>query len=275
MMPYLVAHSDERIRRFAAAEISTHDSSVTLESAVQQLADPRVDGAAEIKRITKAIRRSRLAEVVNRAFTERQATLLPWAIDQVEVIVELEDVRDALLEIQRQHHLPEAVQIALVQLAQRSDFGSSEWLTEQMSDVSSAVQSEAIAAFYHRNLGPLSEVVIDGLVRCSDSSVRAAVVPIVGRQQIDSQLEQLAHDSNRCVRLAVAGAIRTRTDSVAVKIRRKLQSDSHPFVRAESLDEAAAKTILENPDQEFSWHVLKAACRILKRPYWDLSLIHI
>jgi hypothetical protein len=96
----------------------------------------------------------------------------------------------------------------------------------------------------------------------------ALTVALALAQGADPNLvEPLFGDDEARVRLRLAEQLAQRQDDRLAR----LQTDLHPHVRAAALTPERARTLLDDPNRETSWHVLAHAAKLAKVSLWRLE----
>jgi len=78
-------------------------------------------------------------------------------------------------------------------------------------------------------------------------------------------------DPDYRVRVSLAAELAHHPGQAPTEWLTRLQSDTHPAVRAAALTEASSRVLLEQPERETSWRVLTKASRLGRVPLWKLE----
>ncbi len=275
-MPFLLRHSDERIRALAGSCLRDWGQVRHLASAVRLLDEPRQDGVGNAVKLLRELDEDRKEALALFLFHQGEPTpaQLAWALDQVGQALPADGLQSILVHFGRAaptQSLP--VRRALARLGSRwDDPMAEEWPMALLADDDPAVQSEALRGVNRRPRPLLDPAVLQRLLESEDGELRAEAVTAALRQSCCGDLiASLVADPDLRVRLRLAQEMAVREDPWAVDLLARLQADPHPHVRAAALTPSRAAELVREPARETSWHVLAAAARLARVPLWKLA----
>jgi HEAT repeat protein len=265
-LPSLLTAERPRVRALARQTLARHARTEDLIAAVARLDDQREGAADEVAELMRSVEQDRIEEAARRILHASDASTgqLAWAIDQVGAAFPVEEESERCEELfaMGAHH--PRVRAALARLATRwPENLAFPWLDAMAQAVNPVLHAEIISALRRRGWTPTDEDVRD-LTCSADPAVRAAAIAWAGPS---TDLDALAQDEDASVRVALAARLRSAPSPTLAF----LQFDSHPLVRAAALTQERAAALVADPEQETSWHVLHAACRLAKTPAWKLE----
>jgi HEAT repeat protein len=237
-MPQLLAHADSRVRSVALETLRRSGETRHLAEVVALLDEPRTDAIEAVTQLLTSLDLDRTEAVARFLLHLPDATpaQLAWAVDQASEIFPIEEEEATLRALlSRAEELPGPVRCALDRLTARWPGAGS---------VATSVNQEC-------DEGQLALAAAD-----PDARVRLRVADTLRNRA-----------ASRGEGEAPAEPQRPEDDTLLLR----LQSDPHPRVRAAALTPARAAYLLEEPTRETSWHVLAAAARLGKVPFWKLE----
>jgi aryl-alcohol dehydrogenase-like predicted oxidoreductase len=264
-LPILLIHGDERVRSIAAKALRKWGERTHLVRVAGLLDEPRHEGATAVRKLLNELGGDRIEDLARGLLHAPDASpgQLAWAIDQVEDAfpAAVEETRlGELIAEWRAQSVP--VRASFARLAGR-------WpkaLAEAMLGDVDEVAAEAIASATRLNLSIDSEA-LHRMTSSDSVDVRCAVA--ASSVSANTAL-RLVKDADVRVRATLAQTLRSREEPWAAEMRRTLQEDANPLVRAAAMTTERAAQIVANPSNELSRHVLEAACRSAKTPVWKL-----
>lgn len=301
-MPALLFHGDERVRRPAAGALEQDGDTAHIVAALKIRDEPRHEGNVTLDRVLTRISMDRLERaiaVILAGNADTSPGRLAWAITQVGLVMPFEEAPGNLTEIINSAETqPVCIREAICQLARHEPNVSVDLLLQLISDSDSRVRRTAVRTAIRRRDVDLSSEQRHQLQRDESPRVRAAAMLIGNGMRDFDVVAAAATDKHHHVRAVAAKAVRMMTgedlrvvdevtspsakglvassttggrDASAARLQQTLQSDGHPFVRAEALDEDRARELLAAPESETSWRVLRSAARLLKTPSWEIE----
>lgn len=295
LMPRLIGHEDERVRRWATHALLRDGESDDLWETLAWLDDPRHPAFETVTKLATQFDWERVEQIVQIGMTSQQ--LSPgqwiWTLDQIETtlaaadLVELDDFcRRAATESPR-------VRCGLARMVGRTmTKDCQKWIPVLLSDPQGDVVLAMLesltegAEFEEENLG-LSPKEWQRLLASEDLEIRTAAVRVLLACETPPQfVSELVNDSLCSIRRLVGewlvkriqGAEKPRTvgfqtlDSHdAEQWLLQLQQDESPHVRAAAMTPQRAAELLDEPTQETSWLVLERAAQWGKTPLWSLA----
>ncbi|HTU20610.1 MAG TPA: aldo/keto reductase [Gemmataceae bacterium] len=275
-MPFLLRHTDERIRTLAGKCLRDWGQVRHLASVVGLLDEPRQDGVGNAVKLLSELdedRREDLALFLLGA-SEATAGQLAWALDQVGQALPADGLHSTLARLGRQAaSQPLPIRRALARLGSRWEHPlADEWFEVLLADRDPGVQCESLRTMTRRRRPPLDPAVLQRLLDSEDGGLRAETVTAAVRQEYGSSLlDPLVSDPEMRVRLRLAQELAGREDSWSIDTIARLQADPHPHVRAAALTPSRAAELIREPARETSWHVLATAARLARIPLWKLE----
>ncbi len=276
VMPFLLAHPDERVRAPAGKTLRDGAEVGHLAAVVGLLDEPRQEAVGSVVKFLSELdldRTEDLARCLLRLPAPSPAQLA-WALDQIGPVVPPAEEAEGLTRLMQQvAGQPAMVRGALARLAARWQHpAAGDWLTGLLEDPEDVVRTEALRGLNRRS-GPAPDGSLLGRLLASDHpGLRAeAVAAAVRRGGEGRLLESAAADPDARVRVRLAAELAGREDPGARELLARLQSDPHPHVRAAALTPARAAECIACPGRETSWHVLARAARLARVPLWKLE----
>jgi HEAT repeat protein len=275
-MPFLLRHTDERVRALAGKCLRDWGQVRHLASVVGLLDEPRQDGAGDAVKLLSELdedRREELALFLLR-LSEPTAGQLAWALDQVGQALPADGLHSTLARLGRQAPAqPLPVRRALARLSSRWEHPlAGEWLEALLVDRDPGVQCEALRGVNRRRRPRLDQPVLQSLLESEDAGLRAEAVTAAVRQGCCGDLlGSLATDPEVRVRARLAQELAEREGSWSADLVARLQADEHPHVRAAALTASRGAELIKDPARETSWHVLASAARLARVPLWKLE----
>jgi HEAT repeat protein len=275
-MPFLLRHTDERIRTLAGKCLRDWGQVRHLASVVGLLDEPRQEGCGNAIKVLSELDEDRREELALFLLgqSERTPGQLAWALDQVGQAVPADDQHSILSRLGRQAPAPPlVVRRALARLCSRWDHPvAGEWLKALLADRDPGVQYESLQCVNRRGRPSLDQAILQKLLESGDAGLRAEAVTAAVRQGCCSDaLSSLPADPEMRVRIRLAQELVRREDAWSVDIVSRLQADQHPHVRAAALTPSRADELISEPAHESSWHVLATAARLARVPLWKLE----
>jgi hypothetical protein len=275
-MPFLLRHTDERIRALAAKCLREWGQVHHLASVVGLLDEPRQEGVGNAVKLLRELDEDRREELALFLFRQSEPTpgQLAWALDQVGQALPADGQHSILARLGRQAPAqPLLVRRALARLGSRWDHPvASEWLEALLEDRDPGLQYEALCGVNRRRHPWLDQAILQRLLASGDARVRAEAVKAAVRQGCCSDvLGSFAADPEMRVRTRLAQELVGREDAWSADMVARLQADPHPHVRAAALTPRRVDELIREPVNETSWHVLARAARLARVPLWKLE----
>jgi HEAT repeat protein len=276
VMPFLLGHTDERVRALAGKTLRDGGEVGHLAQVVRLLDEPRHEAVGSAVKLLSELdldRSEELARFLLR-LSEPTPAQLAWALDQVGTALPPEEEQATLSGLmQRVPVQPPRVRSALARLAARWEHpAAGDWLRGLLEDPDPAVQWEALRGLNRRSRPLLDEGVLCRLLGSEHPWLRAEAVTATVRQGCGRDLlEPPAADPDARVRVRLAEGLAGREDSWTPDLMARLHVDPHPHVRAAALTPARAAELVQDPARETSWHVLAKAARLARVPLWKLE----
>jgi HEAT repeat protein len=289
-MPQLLAHADSRVRSVALETLRQRGETRHLAEVVALLDEPRTDAIEAVNQLLTSLDLDRTEEVARFLLHLPNPTpaQLAWAIDQAGEAFPIEEEAELLSRLPDNHEQPRPVRCALARLTARwPDAARGCWAAFGLTDPHVEVQCEALRAVNQEGTVRLNARDLRRLLESNSPLLRVEAVKAVLRQEGDTsfpgQIDILglatfdpdwsilaAADPDARVRICLAEGLVKRHAPQDEPLLARLQTDPHPRVRAAALTPARAAYLLEDPTRETSWHVLAAAARLGKVPFWKL-----
>jgi hypothetical protein len=272
-MPELLAHADERVRSRAAGILHEWAGPDELVRVVALLGEPRGEGAEAAAGLLAAIDLDRVEETARRFLHEPAPSpaQLAWALDRAgdafPILVE-----DGSLTgwARRAAEMAPVVRAALARLAGHWDGPEAVALLQRLlEDPDADVQVHALAAAASVRDVNVDRPLLERLAAAPSAALRAAVVTAADWRGHRELLPKLALDDDWEVRHRAA--VTVAAAGGGDELLRRLQQDVYPLVRAAALTADRAAELVREPQRETSWHVLAAAARLAKVPFWKLE----
>jgi HEAT repeat protein len=253
-MPQLLAHADSRVRAVALEALRRWGETRHLAEVVALLGEPRTDAIEAVTQLLTALDLDRTEE------TARFLLHLPSAhsgnlplVGQAARLSGCDPGQASCLSYEKG--------ATPAQLA---------WALDQAGEAFPIEEEEATLRALLPRAQELPQAVRDALARLAARWPGAETAADRTRQECDDErLARAAADPDARVRIRAAESLRKRPAEDPLLLQ--LQSDPHPRVRAAALTPARAAYLLEDPTRETSWHVLAAAARLGKLPFWKLE----
>jgi HEAT repeat protein len=276
LMPGLLDHADERVRRLAVDTLRRWGEPRHIAQALTRLDEPRTGAAEAVFKLLGCLDLDQVEAVARLVFAllEPSPSQLAWALDQVGAAWPVEEAPSTLTDLMiRAAAQPPKVRAALARLASRWPGPQAErWLKHFLVDSEADVQVEALRGCNQKAGTELEDHLLVHLMKSKWPVVRAELVPAVLAQEgKGNMLAALAEDRAAQVRRRVAESLVPGNHPQAEWLLVPLQEDAHPHVRAAALTPAVAATLIEDPTRETSWHVLAHAARMSRVPLWRLE----
>lgn len=251
-LPQLVQHDEECVHCLACQLLLKAGEARQLADAANALHEPRQTSYPAVVELFARIDRFRCAEVISIILGDKSATpgAIAWAI---------ENSRGVVFELKHDNHV--FIRRAIARRALRP--GASleiNQLRDLFADEDAGVRLFAATALANRTDAPTNWWSLG--LRDISPAIRAKCVSAASTCGPNQVLTSMAADDWPEVRAAVAEA------RIATEL---LTQDNHPQVRAAALTSSSALALMEAPERETSWRVLAAACRILRRPVWEIA----
>ncbi len=275
-MPFLLTHSDERIRALAGKTLRDWGQIPHLAPVVALLDEPRQEGIGGVLKLLSELDQDRKEDLARFIFrlSEPTPAQLAWAVDQVGLAFPLEEEptiwTDRLPQAAVQ---PAVVRCALARMASRCPHPeANSALRDFLADGDAGVQCEALRGLNAGQGFALDPTLLTRLLNSEHAGLRAEAVTAAVRQECSADLlAPLAADPDVRVRVPLAESLAGRDDSRMSDLLARLQTDPHPHVRAAALTTAQAPEVIKEPSRETSWHVLAKAARLARVPLWKLE----
>ncbi|MCA9067507.1 MAG: HEAT repeat domain-containing protein [Planctomycetaceae bacterium] len=291
LMPRLVGHDDERVRRWAAHSLLRDGESPELQEALRWLDDPRHPAFETLMKLTSQLDPERIEQTVQSLIGSDR--LSPgqwcWALDQMETTVFIEDRSTVEAFCERASEEGSQVRSALARMLCRWDV---EGRPESIRNCLNNPNGDVVLATL-REISKLeaNDELLRGfsvdewqrLLNWDDPEIRmAAVQVLVNQEWITEFVSGLVNDTLGSIRQLIAKwlvkTIQPANNGSHVfesgQIEQwvcQLSQDEDPHVRAAALTESRAAQLLEEPTKETSWLVLETASRLCKTPFWSLA----
>lgn len=279
IMPRLIGHEDERVRRFAALPLRQDGQAPELLKTLRWLDDPRHEAFPTVNELMEKLDWERTESLVQAVFDLANPTpgQWVWALEQMEMSVSMEDV-PRFLEVCKQA-LCEGprVRAALARTLTRTNIEKwqsplSELLQDSHPDVVLGLLEGTAERLEREIHGNVPDANWEGFLSSSDPDIRAAAAAVMLRQNsVRDVLSRLVGDPCSMVRVVAAKWLAQNTDPFQSEWLYQLQQDENPLVRAAALTESRAKDLLQNPARETSWLVLEEAAKLGKTPLWKIA----
>jgi aryl-alcohol dehydrogenase-like predicted oxidoreductase/HEAT repeat protein len=278
-MPFLLGHTDERIRAVAGKTLRDWGEISHLAQVVGLLDEPRHEAVGSVVKLLSELDMDRSEELARFLvhLPEPTPAQLAWALDRIGPVLAPEEEQPALIGLmQRASVQPPRVRCALARLAARWEHAAAgNWLRGLLEDHDPAVQWEALRGLNRSPRPWLDEAILFRLLGSEHPWVRAEAATAAVRQDRGRNLlEPLAIDPDARVRSRLAEGLAGREDAWAGDLIARLTVDPHPHVRAAVLTPAQAAELIKDPVRETSWHVLAKAARMARVPLWKLEPAH-
>ncbi|MCI0464141.1 MAG: HEAT repeat domain-containing protein, partial [Gemmataceae bacterium] len=272
VMPFLLAHADERVRGHAVEVLRLWGESRHLAASLLVLDDLRGGTGESVTRLLGALDLDR-AESAARlilALPAASPAQLVWALDQAGVSFPPEEEQPALTARFGRVDQPTSVRAGLARLAGRWHHPDAEtWLHAALNDNDPEVQVEALRGLNQRPGMAADAGTLSRLLASPVAAVRVEAARVAARQGDRTVIEALIADPDVSVRVFLAECLAAHDEMKPLAAR--LQADSHPQVRAAALTVDRAAELAREPERETSWHVLARAARLARVPFWKLA----
>jgi HEAT repeat protein len=277
VMPFLLGHSDERVRAAALAVLRDWGEPEVLSRVVLLLDEPRGESAAAAAELLEALDLDRIEDTARLLLQGEDCTpaQLSWALDQVGSAIPFDEAPPAAAELLKAPAIqPATVRAALARLAGRPHIPPlGDLLGQLLTDPDPAVQVACLQAAAARpELSPPLDIQLS-LLQAPSPAVRAAAVSCFAASASRDLLESRAQDADARVRLRLAECLAQHPELAGTLLGR-LQADPYPHVRAAALTVTTAEELIRNPARETSWHVRARAANLAKVPLWKLEPEH-
>jgi hypothetical protein len=277
LMPRLLGHDDERVRRWALEALRESGRPGHLAEALLLLDEPRHEAAGSAARLLHDLegdldRAGDLARFVL-GLPHPSVAQLAWAVRQVGFGLAVEPIPATLADlIQRANAQPAEVRRALAGLAARWHHPErDDWLGRFLDDPDPWVALRALRGITDGG-GMLDPSVLGRLLRADEATARAEAVAAAFRLGTDGQPAwSLADDPDARVRARLAAELVARPMASEASPLARLQRDGHPAVRAAALRPDRARELVDHPAHETSWTVLERAARLQRVPFARLE----
>ncbi len=276
VMPFLLQHTDERIRSLAGKTLRDWGAIKDLVPVAGLLAEPRQEGFACAVKLLGELDEDRKEELARTLLHSEEATpaQLAWALDQVGHALPVEEEQDLLTQlVQNLAQKPPLVRGALARLLGRwPSPAANDSLLAMLADHDSAVQGKALRGLNQKPESRIDPGLLLSLLASTNPEVRVEAVTAAVRQGSTTDwLGPLAEDPEVRVRVRLAEVLAVREEAWALELVARLQADPHPHVRASTLTPHRSAELLQQPSRETSWHVLATAGRLARVPLWKLE----
>ena len=273
LMPRLLGHDDERVRRWVLDVLRESGRPHHLAEALRLLDEPRHEAAGSAARLLHRLepdldRAGELARFVL-GLPRPSAAQLAWAVGQVGSGRAIEPIPSALLDLVRcADAQPAEVSRALAGLAVRwphPDRG--DWLGRFLDDPDPRVTLQALRGIAAVG-GAVDPSRLGRLLGAEDAELRAEAVAAALRSETGGQSAwSLAEDPDSRVRARLAAGLAAQSLASEGSPLARLQHDGHPAVRAAALTPDRARELVDDPSLETSWTVLERAARLRRLPF--------
>jgi HEAT repeat protein len=261
-MPQLLAHADSRVRGVALETLRRCGETRHLAEVVALLGEPRTDAIEAVTELLAALDLDRTEAVARHLLRLSGAHSGDRLLVGQAACLSGGDPGQADSSSYEKRATP-------AQLA---------WAVDQAGEAFPVEEEEATFRALLTRAEELSPTVRRALERLAarwrGAETTAATTP---QKRDEEALAIAAADPDARVRLRLAETLRNRQASRERQrpeedpLLSRLQSDPNPRVRAAALTPARAAYLLEDPTRETSWHVLAAAARMAKVPFWKLE----
>lgn len=278
VMPRLIGHEDERVRRWASHAILRDGEESELLETLRWLDDPRHSAYETVNKLTMQLDSERIELLVRRILSSNNISpgQWIWALDQIETTVLAEDLPSLSEFCKGVSRAGSRVRSALVRMLCRTMMAErQELISAFLRDPNGDVVLTALVGIAEwgdaeKEDLKLSQNEWQSLLESDDPEIRTATVRVLLGSEMASQFASgLMNDSLCSVRRLVAAWL-VKQVGYADEVSR-LQQDQSSHVRAAALTVSRAGELLEEPTKESSWYVLECAARLCKTPLWSLA----
>jgi HEAT repeat protein len=277
LMPRLLGHDDERVRRWAFEAIRESGQARHLAEVVRLLDEPRHEGSGLAARLMFELEPDldRVADLACfiLALPQPSVAQLAWAIRQFGPGRPTEHIPEDLTILMGQAtSQPAQVRRPLASLAARWDHPLRDgWLRRFLEDADPLTALEAVRGINEIG-GSVDVFILERLLRSEEPALRAEAIAALARtDQDESPFRQVFEDPDARVRVQLAQSLSVRPMDTEASVLARLQQDHHPAVRAAALTSETARELMNNPAQETSWTVLERAARLQRIPFARLE----
>ena len=272
LMPRLLSHNDERVRRWALEAIRESGQPRHLAEVIRLFDEPRHEASGSAARLLSELEPDldRVADLACFILTLPRPSVaqLAWAIRQFGTGRPTEHVPDDLTHLMGQAtSQPAQVRRSLAGLAARWRHPlRDDWLRRFLEDADALTALEALRGIREIG-GSVDAFILERLSRSEEPALRAEAIAALIRTTNDETLfRQVCEDPDARVRTQLAQTLSARPVGSEVSILVRLQRDDHPAVRAAALTSDRAQELVNNPERETSWTVLERAARLHRIP---------
>jgi aryl-alcohol dehydrogenase-like predicted oxidoreductase/HEAT repeat protein len=280
IMPHLIGHEDERVRRFAALTLRQVGQADELLKTLVWLDDPRHQAYQTVFELMGKLDLERTEAVVRGVFDQESPTpgQWVWALGQIDRSVPAEDLPQLPQIRERAFADVPSVRAALARTVARANIPERNWLLMTLlEDSHPDVVLAALEGIADRS--PAETRPVDPGVDCArfldsdDPEIRAAAAACVLKQDSASDfIPQLVADPFSAMRVLAATWLIQQDRIAPSEWIERCERDECSLVRAAALTSARAEELNQDPARETSWFVLEQAARLGKTPFWKIAL---
>ncbi len=251
IMPRLIGHEDERVRRFAAIPLRRDGQVEDLLKTLRWLDDPRDEAYETVIQLMEQLDWQRAEQLVQSVLALEHPSPGQWigALGQIEETVSLEDLPHFLEICQGAMREVPKVRAALARTLPRVPVGE-HWdlLNGLLADPDPDVVLAALQGIAGQPIADLVPVQLSledsrRFLKSDDPEMRSAAAAVVLKQESAATfLPQLVSDPSSSVRVLAAEWLKNQTDSSHHQCLSQLQCDESSLVRAAALTESREGT---------------------------------
>lgn len=279
IMPRLIGHHDERVRRLAALPLRQDGAVQELLEALRWLDDPRHEACQTVSDLMAKLDWERSELLVRAVFDHESPTpgQWVWALGQFETSVSIDDIPTFLESCERALREGPRVRAALAKTLTKSVMQQrwkllNELLQDSHPDVVLGILEGTAERLETEVNSVVPELHWEEFLESNDPTIRAAAARIILKQTSARDfVSRFAEDPCSIVRVLVAKWLVHQEDSSRSQWLEQLQRDENPIVRVAALTQLRAKELLHDPASETSWLVLEEAARLGKTPFWKIT----